>query len=192
MTAPRTTALLALPAFALSAALLAGCAPGTPGTPEPSESSSAPSPTPTEAAETDGPDPIDDAAAEAADAEMRANIVDAISSGNTAALDGYLAGSVYVKYAASEQAGFVSDHALLISNLSYVTSPTAVWDFNLPASVIENYRNNPGSAGAYVEDFPEGVLVGRSSEDKVIAFTLESGLIIRIFIANTEFALTYE
>jgi hypothetical protein len=193
MRASRPTALLALPALALTAVLLAGCAPGTPDDgADPIESSSTPSPTPTEADETDGPDPIDDAAAEAADAEMRANIVDAISSGNTAALDGYLAASVYVKHAASEQAGFVTDHTLLINNLSYVTSPTAVWDFNLPASLIDNYANNPGSAGSYVEDFPEGALVGRSSEDKVISFTIVGGLITRIFISNTEYALIFE
>ncbi len=192
MRAARPTLLL-LPALALATVLLAGCAPGTPApaTPEPSTTST-PSPTPAEADETDGPDPIDDAAAEAADAEMRANIVDAMSSGNTAALDGYLAGTVYMKYAASEVAGDVSDHVRIINNLSAVTSPTAVWDFNLPASVVENYRNNSGSAGAYVEDFPEGALVGRSSEDKVISFTIVGGLITRIFIANTEYALTYE
>ena len=193
MTVHRPTLVLTLPALALSAALLAGCAPGTPEpSPDPVESSSTPtpSPTPTESEDTEEGDDGGDAAA--ADAAMRANIVDAISSGNTAALEGYFAPSVYVKYAASEQAGFVTDHVLLVNNLSYVTSPTAVWDFDLPASLIDNYANNPGSAGSYVEDFPAGALVGRSSEDKVISFTLAGGQITRIFIANTEYALIFE
>jgi hypothetical protein len=191
-TAPRPAPLLVLPALALATALLAGCAPGTttPATPETSEpASTSPSPEPTESGsdETGGDDD-----AGSADAAMRADIVDAMSSGNTAALEGYFASSVYLKYAASEAAGYVTDHVLLVDNLSSVTSPTAVWDFDLPASLIENYRNNPGSAGAYVEDFPADALVGRSSEDKVISFTLAGGEITRILIANTEYALIYE
>lgn len=185
MTARHPRTLLVLPALALAGALLAGCAPDAPppATPEPSASSSTtPTPEPTE----------DTDAVDAGDPAMRENIVDAISSGNTAALEGYFAASVYLKYAATEQAGYVTDHLLLIDNLSQLTSPTAVWDFNLPASLVENYRNNPGSAGAYVEDFPEGALVGRSSEDKVISITISGGLITRILIANTEYALIYE
>ena len=50
----------------------------------------------------------------------------------------------------------MSDHALLVMNVSNATSPTAVWDFNLPASVIDNYRNNPGHYPSYVDDFPAG------------------------------------
>jgi hypothetical protein len=193
MTVRRPTLLYALPVLALTAGLLAGCAPATPDdSPDPVESSSTPTPTPTptESEETDEGESGGDTSG--ADAAMRANIVDAMSSGNTAALEGYFAPSVYVKYAASEQAGFVTDHVLLVNNLSYVTSPTAVWDFDLPASVIDNYANNPGSAGSYIEDFPAGALVGRSSEDKVISFTLAGGQITRIFIANTEYALTFE
>jgi hypothetical protein len=188
MTAPRPTALLVLPALALAGALLAGCVPGTPtpATPDPDESTNSSTPTP-EPTETD--DATDDAAA--ADAAMRANIIDAVSSGNTAALDGYFAPTVHVTYAASEDEGDVSDHALLVMNVSNATSPTAVWDFNLPASVIDNYRNNPGHYPSYVDDFPSGAIVGRSSEDKVISFAISGGLITRLFISNTEFALTF-
>jgi hypothetical protein len=187
MTAPRPTALLVLPSLALAACLLAGCTPGTPtpATPDPSESSSSSTPTP-EPTETDA---TDDAAA--ADAAMRANIIDAVSSGNTAALDGYFAPTVHVTYAASEDEGDVSDHSLLVMNVTNATSPTAVWDFNLPASVIDNYRNNPGHYPSYVDDFPPGAIVGRSSEDKVISFAISGGLITRLFISNTEYALTF-
>ena len=99
MTASRPTALLVLPALTLAGALLAGCAPGTPtpATPDPDASTSSSTPTP-EPTETE--DATDDAAA--ADAAMRANIIDAVSSGNTAALDGYFAPTVHVTYAASE------------------------------------------------------------------------------------------
>jgi hypothetical protein len=188
MSASRATALLALPALALTVSLLTGCTPGTPtpATPDPDESSSSSTPTPDPTDDTEGGDGGE------VDATIRANIVDAVSSGNTAALEGYFAPTVHVTYAASEDEGDVSDHGLLVMNISNATSPTAVWDFDLPASVIAAYRDSPGSAGAYIDDFPEGAIVGRSSEDKVISFVVADGLITRFLIANSEFALTYE
>ena len=186
MSAPRATALLALPALALTMSLLTACMPGTPtpATPDPDESSSSstPSPDPTETDDAEGGD-----TEAAAAAELRANIVDAVSSGNTAALDGYFAPTVHVTYAASEDEGDVSDHSLLVYNVSNATSSTAVWDFNLPDSLIATYRGSGG--GSYEDDFPVGVIVGRSTEDKVIAFVVSGGLITRLFISNTESAL---
>lgn len=189
MSASRPSLLL-LPALAIATALLAGCAPGTPtpATPEPSESaSSTPTPTPTE---TEGTDDGGDGTTP--DPTTRANIIDAVSSGNTAALYDVFAIPTYVKYCASEMAGDVSDPAILVADVGYATSPTAVWDFNLPASLLDNYANNPGSAGSYVEDFPAGAIVGRSNEDKVISFVLTGDHITRLFICNSEYALIFE
>jgi hypothetical protein len=102
------------------------------------------------------------------------------------------AATVHVTYAASEVEGDVSDRDLLVMNVSNATSPTAIWDFELPPSVIDNYRSNPGHYPSYVDDFPPGAIVGRSSEDKVISFAVSGGVITRLFISNTEYALTFE
>lgn len=179
MSALRPIALLFVPGLALTVGLLAGCTPDapTPPTPTPDASSST----------TPVPEPTETAAGDAVDPAMRANIVDAISSGNTAALEGYFAPSVHVTYAASEYEGDVTDHLLLINDLSDVTSLTAVWDFALPDSQIATYRNSAG--GSYTEDFPAGAIVGRSSDDKVISLVVSGGLITRILISNAEAAL---
>lgn len=189
MTASRPTVLLVLPALALATALLAGCAPGTPtpATPDPDESSSSSTPTP-EPTDTDGTDGGDDGTT--VDPDVRGNIVDAVSSGNTAALP--FAPTVHVTYCASEDEGDVSDQDLLIMNVSNATSMSAVWDFDLPASVIDNYRNNPGHYPSYVDDFPPGAIVGLSSENKVISFAVTGSQITRLFICNDVYALTYE
>jgi hypothetical protein len=171
MTVPRLTVL------ALPTALLAGCAPGEP-----------------DPALTDDPvvsPPASAAPAPEPEVDLRANIADALNSGNTAALEGYLAPSVHVTYAASESEGDVSDHALVIQNITALTGPGITWDFDLPASVLDDYANNPGHYPSYVDDFPEGAVVGRSSDGKVVSFALDGAQITRVFIALDEFALTF-
>jgi hypothetical protein len=192
MTVPRSAVLVLLPTLALAAGLLAGCGPGTPvpATPEPSgseEATSTPGP-----GDGDGADTGTDTDTDPDPADPRADIVDAVTSGNAAALRDLFAPSVHVTYAASEDEGDVTNPDLLVTNVANATSPTATWDFDLPASVVENYRNNPGSAGAYVDDFPVGAIVGKSSENKVISFAVSAGLITRLFIANDEYALIFE
>ena len=183
MPIPRTAALV--PVLALTLGLTA-CAPsGVDGA-----SSDSPSPTITSPAMT--PVPSETPSPEPVPADLRDNIVDAMSSGNTAALEGYLAPTVHVTYAASEAEGDVTDRVRIIDNLTNATSPTATWDFDLPASVVDNYRDNPGHYPAYVDDFPPGAIVGLSSENKVISFATSGGLITRIFIANDVYALTFE
>ena len=187
MSATRPTTLLVLPALALAACLLAGCVPGAPApaTPTPDESSSSATPTP-EPTETEAADDGTQGTADnPVDPEVRGNIVDAVSSGNTAALP--FAATVHVTYAASEEEGDVSDFDLLVMDVSNATSMSAVWDFNLPDSLIATYRGPVGEA--YYDDFPEGAIVGRSSEDRVISFVVTGGQITRLFISNSESAL---
>jgi len=181
--------LLALPALAITAALLAGCAPAAhaPETAGPSHSAT-PSAEPTDEAAVDTDDTDDDADTDAGPAfDVRANIVDAVSSGNTAALHDLFAPTVYVSYCASEMFGDVSDHDLLVSDVSEATSPTAAWNFALSTGTLDGYRASGG--GSYVADFPSGAIVGASSEDKVISFVLTGDLITRLFICNYEPAL---
>jgi hypothetical protein len=173
-----------IPAIAALALLLTACGPGSDPEPSltPADASETPSavPTPIETPVESDPDAIP--------ADMRANIIDAMNSGNTAALDGYLAASVHITYAASEYEGDVSDHVLIVNDLTEVTSPTATWDFDLPASVVEGYA--AFGYPAYADDFPAGALVGRSSEDKVVSFVVADGLITRILLALDESALS--
>jgi hypothetical protein len=173
MTVPRMIPI------ALVAALLAGCAPGTPdaGVTDDPVVSAPPTPTPSAT-----PEP---------EVDVAGDIAAAMNSGDTAALEGYLAPSVHVTYAASEYEGDVSDHALVIQNLTAITGPGITWDFDLPASVIDDYASNPGHYPSYVDDFPSGAVVGRSSDGKVVSFALEGGVITRVFIALDEFALTF-
>jgi hypothetical protein len=171
-----------IPVVAALALLLAACGGGAP------DESPSLSPADESASPSIAPDPVETAVGtdpDAIPAEMRANIIDAMNSGNTAALDGYLAATVHITYAASEYEGDVSDHVLIVNDLTDVTSSTATWDFDLPASVIADYGANP----TYVDDFPAGALVGRSTESKVVSFVIEEGLITRILIALDESAL---
>ncbi|MEZ5190919.1 MAG: hypothetical protein R2717_08865 [Schumannella sp.] len=188
ISAPRISAsLVALTAGLVAAGLaLAACTPGVP-------SSDPASPTPTVVVPSDTPLPVEtDGGTGASDAELRANVVDAMSSGNTAAIEGYLASSVHITYAASEYEGDVTDPALIIQNLTALTGPGITWDFNLPAATLDNYANNPGHYPAYSDDFPEGALVGRSSDRAVVSFAIDGGQITRVFIALDEGALTFE
>jgi hypothetical protein len=180
MSISRTAVLLS--AVALSGVLLAGCggAPGAGSSPEPTATATTPSPEPTPV-ETAEPDP------DAVAAAMRADIDDAMNSGNTAALEGYLAASVHVTYCASEYEGDVTDHGLVIQNITDVTSTGATWDFDLPASVVQGYHD---SSEAYYDDFPAGAVVGLSSEDQVISFAVTGAEITRVFICLDAFALS--
>jgi hypothetical protein len=185
MPVPRTAA--AVPVLVLALALSA-CTPGTtPPTASPSPTVSAsesptPSPEPTETAGTGTVIP----------AEMRANIVDAMNSGNTAAIEGYLAPVVHITYAASENEGDVSDHTLVINNLTDFVAGFPTWDFDLPASLVDQYANDPDTFPSYADDFPPGALVGKASNDKVISFVIADGEITRIFFAIDEFVLIFE
>lgn len=189
MTVPRSSASLVALAAGLAAAglALAACTPGSP----PDDS---PSPGPTVVVTpSETPMPVEtDGGTGASDAQLRANVVDAMNSGNTAAIEGYLAASVHVTYAASEYEGDVTDPALVVQNLTALTGPGITWDFDLPAATLDNYANNPGHYPSYADDFPEGALVGRSSARAVVSFAIAGGQITRVFIALDEYALTFE
>jgi len=122
---------------------------------------------------------------------MRANIVDAMNSGNTAAIEGYLAPTVHLTYAASENEGDVSNHAIVIYDLTDFTAGFPTWDFNLPASLVDQYANDPDTYPSYADDFPPGALVGKASNNKVISFVISGGLITRIFFASDEYVLIF-
>jgi hypothetical protein len=150
----RSAALI--PALMVAASLLAACAPSTPAPGPDTTLTPGPSVSPT----TD-PDPIE-TAVEVPD-DIQANIVDAMNSGNTAALEGYLAARVHITYCASEDEGDSSDPVLIIGNVTRFATPISTWDFDLPSATVDNYANNPGHYPSYADDFPAGRPKARSS-----------------------------
>jgi cytoskeletal protein RodZ len=111
-------------------------------------------------------------------AEAIANIKASISSGNTAALEGYMASSVNVILAASEGIGLRTP-VQAIGDLQYLDSATDPWDFDLPAATLSAY-----GSGDYAQYFPSGAVVGKSANNYVISFTFNSsGKISGIFIS---------
>lgn len=184
MSLHRRIALALAPAL-LAGALLAGCTPASPGpgiTPSGTLTPTDPTPDAT----------IPESPTGDAGAELRANVVDAVRSGNTAAIEGYLAPVVHVTRCASEDEGDVSDPALVIDAVESVSSPTATWDFDLPADTLDTYANDPGHYPAYADDFPAGAIVGRSSDRAVLSFVAAGEAITRVFVCIDEFALTFE
>lgn len=112
-------------------------------------------------------------------AEMLENIKAAITSGNTAALEGHLASTVHVILAASEGLGDRTP-TQVISDLAYIDAATD-WDFDLPAATIDAYQ-----AGDYKQYFPDTALVGKSANNYVISFTFnDAGKISGIFLTNS-------
>lgn len=185
MPIPRSTA--AVPVLVLALALSA-CTPATPG------STASPSPTVTESeTPTPTPEPTETTGtATGIPAEMRANIVDAMNSGNTAAIEGYLAPVVHITYAASEAEGDVSDPTIVINDLTEFVAGFPTWDFDLPAALVDQYANDPDTFPSYADDFPPGALVGKASNNKVISFVIADGQITRIFFAVDEYVLTFD
>ena len=139
-------------------------------TPSPSPSGNAnatPTPTATESVPP-GPDP------------RAANFVDAMTSGNTAALEGELANPIFVAQAATGCCGDV-DPVTAINLLDYVNPGSgATWNFAIDEATLADYRS-----GEYAEYFPPQALVGQSSDGFLVSFipAEPGGLIETLLIA---------
>lgn len=110
------------------------------------------------------------------------NIKAAFVSKNTAALEGYMAPSVYVVYAASEFAGNKTPTEA-VKAMDYVNSgAVAPWNFNLDAATLASYKK-----GFYGKYFNDTTLVGRSSNGYVVAVNFDSsGKINGIFVSASD------
>lgn len=95
------------------------------------------------------------------------NIKESITSGNTAALEGYMASTVRVIIAASEGVGDRTP-VQAIGDLNYVMAG-GTWDFALPAATLAKYQ-----AGDYKQYFPSTAFVGLSSKKYVVSFQFDS------------------
>ncbi len=111
--------------------------------------------------------------------DIKANVADAISSRNTAALESYMGDSVKVIIAASEGIGDRTP-AQAVADLNYLSSATDPWDFDLPEATIDDWQT-----GDYASYFPETLrVIGRSSDGYVVVFKFNSSeKITDIFMA---------
>lgn len=110
------------------------------------------------------------------------NIQASITSGNTAALEGYMASSVKVIVAASEGIGDRTP-TQAVGDVAYVNpGGTNTWDFALSTATITKYQ-----AGSYKQYFPAGALVGKAADKHVISFQFDcKGKISGIFMAASD------
>lgn len=113
--------------------------------------------------------------------ETLANIQAAISTKNYAALEGYMADSVTVILAASEGLGERTP-LQAVADLAYLNDADTPWNFALDAATLSGWAS--GGYGVY---FPDGALVGRSSDGYVISFQFnDAGDITDIFFTNSD------
>jgi cell division protein FtsB len=96
------------------------------------------------------------------------NIQASITSGNTAALEGYMAKKVTVILAASECCGSRTP-TQAINDIKYLEGATDPWNFDLPQATLDNY-----AAGDYAQYFPDDALVGKSANNYVVSFTFDA------------------
>jgi hypothetical protein len=96
------------------------------------------------------------------------NIKDSVTSKNTAALEGYMANKLDVILAASEGVGERTPTQAVSDTTGFISDAEDPWNFALPAAILSSYAD--GSYGKY---FPDGAVVGKSADGKVIAFSFD-------------------
>ena len=102
------------------------------------------------------------------------------ASGNSAALEGYMASTVRVIFAASEGLGDRTPAQATADVTDFMTKATDPWNFALPAATLSDW-----ASGDYKEYFPSNAVVGKS-DDLAISFTFNSaGKISGVFMTNT-------
>jgi uncharacterized protein HemX len=110
------------------------------------------------------------------------NIKASITSGNTAALEGYMAASVNVILAATEVYGVQTPTQAVSDVTHFISDATAPWDFALSASILSSYGKSD-----YSQYFPNIAVVGESANKKVISFSFDcNAKISTVFMAATE------
>ena len=108
----------------------------------------------------------------------RDSIEEAVTSDNTAALEGYMAETVTVIIAASDGVG-PRTPTEAIADLAYIADATDPWNFALDAATLAEYKT-----GDYTQYFSDDSIVGVSADNKVVVFNFDSaGKIDGIFMA---------
>lgn len=131
-----------------------------------------------------GPNKQPACSSEAPGMTTTANIEASITSGNTAALEGYMTSSVNVIIAASEGLGAKTPAQAVDAVTTFITSDNTSWDYNfpLPATTLSTYGK-----GFYGQYFPNNAIVGKASNSKVISFSFDcNAKISTVFMAASE------
>ena len=169
--------------------LLAGCGPATPEPSPHATTEETPAASPSEPAPpspTPAPDEEPSCPEVAPDASTIADLQVVVNNANTEPMLGWLAPTVNVVLAASsaygpqtpDQAGM--DLSDFLNGDS--SSPPAQYDFALPEATLTAYR-----AGDYAEYFPPTALVGRGTDNRVVAFSFDcDGLIDTMLLVSDE------
>lgn len=121
-------------------------------------------------------------ASKAPDATTISNIEASITSGNTAALKGYMAASVYVVYVGAMGSGPQTSTQAVDSITSFITPDTTSWDYNfsLSASTLSSYAKSAN----YGKYFPSNAVVGKAANNQVISFSFDcNGKISAVLLA---------
>ena len=189
-------ALRVVPVAVLLTLLLAACGAGTPS-PEADHPTGSASPTPT-ATETEEADDADTADADAdadADAEEseapepetgltaadRDNLREAIASGNTAAIEGYLSNPVRVIIMSSECCWDITP-AEAVNQLSYVTGAPGPWNFSLPSTTTDPWHTNTYYGYLFTGDD----VTGRAADGTIVSFGISGGQVTTILMGFEE------
>jgi len=107
-----------------------------------------------------------------------------ITSGNTAALEGYMAASVNTILAATEAYGPQTPAQSVSSISTFITDDINSWDYDfaLSAAIISSY-----GSGGYEQYFPSDAIVGKSTDGKVISFAFDcDSKIDSVFMAASD------
>lgn len=119
--------------------------------------------------------------AKAPSQSLKDNIHDAISSKNTAALQGYMASSVKVVIAASGHSA-TDTPAQAVTELDYLSSATSPWDFNISAATLTSWK-----AHFYGQYFSSTSYAGKAASGQVVSFDFDcDGKISQIFMAASD------
>lgn len=110
------------------------------------------------------------------------NIKASITSGNTAALEGYMASDVTVILAATEDYGSQTPKQAVSDITSFISGAKSPWDFSLAASILSSYGK-----GGYGKYFTNIDTVGKSADGKVISFLFDcDAKISSVFMSSSE------
>jgi hypothetical protein len=177
--------LLVIPAAIAIA--LAGCATGNAtlnpsGSPSgsPSESASAsPSPSATDAS----PTPAATVGPQLSASDIE-NIQESISSGNTAALEGYLTNPIHIAFAASDLNDTVTP-VQAIGDLDFLADATG-WSWSVDATTLASWR----ASANYGTWFPDGAIIGHAASGQVISFVVAGTVVTAIYVAASTDLLT--
>lgn len=123
--------------------------------------------------------PATDCVAVAPTASVIENIKASITSGNTQALEGYMAASVNTILDATEAYGPQTPTQSVASITTFIGSPvTTTWNMEVAPSMYSG-----GDSGQY---FPTTAIVGKSNDNKVISFSFDcNGKIDTVFMSIT-------